>query len=290
MNPNIVNELLNSVKEFSRVVSEIQPDIVMANTTRALILAALAKKKYKLVNYIRDYDYPRWLVGLLRRKVDKFLMVSKSISSYYQIKKPKSEVIYLGSDINLTKDQRPKTKDFIIGFVGRLVDWKGPLFLLDALLKINNPSLKLVFFGSGKNQAGSVEEKLLKKVKEKSLQKRVKFAGFVLDQSSIYSSIDCFVQASLKPEPFATNMIEAAMSKVPIIATNIGGTPEFIKDHQNGLLVRPNDSNGLARALLQLSQDKNLAKKLAGQAFLDAKDFREEIFIQKLEAIFRKLL
>jgi glycosyltransferase involved in cell wall biosynthesis len=317
IDPTIVPQLLNSIKEFLELVEKIKPDIVFANTTRALILVGLAKdykialkllKKpshhFKLINFVRDYDYPKWLFNTLKVSVDKFLMVSKSIESHYGQSKPKSEVVYLGTDIHKklqiknAKLQIEKAKkqykiergDFVVGFVGRLVDWKGPKFLLDSFKKIKDPEVKLIYFGSGKGQPGDIEEKLKKEVKKRKLENRVVFAGFVEDQNLIYKLIDVFVLASLKPEPFATNLAEAALSKLPIVATYTGGTPEFIKSGKNGLIVKPKDTSQLSQALLRLRKDKRLAQKLAGSAYKDGQKFKEEKFIKNLENIFAKMI
>ena len=53
-----------------------------------------------------------------------------------------------------------------------------------------------------------------------------------------------------------------AQSRLPIIATNIGGTAEFIKDHENGMLVKPQSVEEMKNALQILIDDDNLSKKL----------------------------
>lgn len=113
--------------------------------------------------------------------------------------------------------------------------------------------------------------------------------GFIDNPALIFKSIDIFVLPSKKPEPFSTSMIEAALSKVPIIATNTGGTSEFIKHQKNGLLIEANNPNELQKSLLRLITDKAFAKKLAKQAYIDSQKFDEKIFIKKLEKIFHGL-
>jgi glycosyltransferase involved in cell wall biosynthesis len=95
--------------------------------------------------------------------------------------------------------------------------------------------------------------------------------------------MDCFVLASQKAEPFATTLIEAAMSGVPIVATDTGGTNEFLRHEYNGLLVAPGDTNQLAAALVRLKQKPSFAKKLADQAIKDAQKFSQEKFIKRFE-------
>lgn len=286
---NALKNLKSSVDEFSKLVEKINPDIVLANTTRALIISALGKKNFKLVSYIRDYDYPKWLLKILRRKVDYYLSVSKSIDDFYNLN---SKIIYLGTDIykkkvsskkiiSLKKKWGINDKDLVIGFAGRLVDWKGPQLLIDAFSQIDQSNLKLILFGTGKNQKGSVEDYL-----KKNLNPNIILAGHIEDNALIYKLIDVFVLPSLKPEPFSTSLIEASFMGLPIIATNIGGTPEFIKHNNNGLLVKANDTKLLTKALVRLIKDKKLAKSLGAQAFRDAQSYTEENLTKKLEKIY----
>lgn len=329
IHPAVISELFTSVKQLLDIIDKEKPTLVVTNTTRALVLAGLAKDyklsmrllkrdrgvhhQFKLIARVWDYEYPQWLINTLRLSVDKFLFVSKSIQDFYKLSKPKAEVVYLASDIHIksrAKSQKANVDklkkrlkiekgDYIIGYVGRLVDWKGPLFLLKAFKKIDDPKVKLIYFGTGKGQDGDVEDNLKQQIKGNSrlplfkkankLEGRVILAGFVQDSASIYPLLNCFVQASIEPEPFATNMVEAALSRVPMVATHIGGTPEFVKSGKNGLLVKPKDTNQLSQALLRLRGDKKLAVKLAANAWKDAQRLREEKFIKNLESIYARV-
>jgi len=161
LHPVAIPRLLRAVKAFSSIVTKIEPDIVMANTTRALLIAALASKIYrsdfKLVSYIRDYDYPKWIFQLIGDEVDKYLFVSESIKDFYKLP---GETIYLGSAFK--PDIRKNiSKKFVIGYLGRLVDWKGAKELLEAFHKLSVENTELVIWGSGEKQSGSIEKNIL---------------------------------------------------------------------------------------------------------------------------------
>lgn len=297
--PKIIFNLISSIKEFNKLINKLKPEVVLTNTTRALIISLLSNKNFRLISYIRDYDYPKWLVSLARLKVDKFLMVSKSINEFYKGNRNKFEITYLGSDLDkkLSKVKKAeverfnkkfdlKRTDIKIGYVGRLVEWKGIDILIKAFQKIDRKNIKLLIFGSGKNQKGSNEENLKSFVEENNLEERVKFIGFLENQALIYKLINIFVLPSKEPEPFATNVIEAAFAKLPIIATNIGGTGEFIKNNKNGLLIKHNDTNAIYKALLRLIEGRDLREKLGKNAYLDAQNFSEEKLARKLEKIY----
>jgi glycosyltransferase involved in cell wall biosynthesis len=279
LHPVAIPRLIRSIQTFYKVIQELEPDIVMTNTTRALLVVALASKVYradfKLISYIRDYDYPKWVFPLIGDEVDKYLFVSKSVRSFYKLS---GSVIYLGSEVKARSHQL--SKKFIIGFLGRLVDWKGAEQLVKAVKNLKQTEVNLFIWGTGKGQKGSIEEKI-----KKQSGPGVKFFGHTSDPTSAFSQMSCFVLPSQKPEPFATTLIEAALSKVPIIATDTGGTNEFIKNGKNGLLVKAGDTNQLEHSLVRLKDDPILASKLADQAFLDAQKFTQAEFIKRFEKV-----
>lgn len=295
INPKALTRLTKSVKQFKQLINKLRPEIVLANTTRALILAALCKQDYYLICYVRDYDYPRWLIGLLKKRVDKFLFVSKSIRQFYELN---GEVVYLGTEIRSQKSRLAaklakiksqnfkqalgiKKTDLVVGFVGRLVEWKGAGALIDAIARLNNPKVKLLVFGTGE-----IEESLKARLQSERLGDKVKLMGFMGDRGLIYQAINIFVLPSQAPEPFATTMIEAAKFGLPIIATNTGGTKEFIKNTHNGLLVKAGSVEAIKKALVKLTLNKKLRQQLGRQARIDAQAFTEKRLTAKLERIY----
>lgn len=279
LHPVAIPRLIRSIQAFYKVIQSLDPDIVMANTTRALLIAALVSKVYradfKLISYIRDYDYPKWMFSLIGDEIDKYLFVSKSVRSFYNLS---GVVIYLGSEIQTLSHQR--SKKFNIGFLGRLVEWKGAEQLVKAVKNLKQADVNLYIWGTGKGQKGSIEEKI-----KKQSGSGVKFFGHTSDPASAFSQMSCFVLPSQKPEPFATTLIEAALAKVPIIATDNGGTGEFIKNGKNGILIKAGDTNQLSHSLVRLKDDPVLASKLADQAFLDAQKFTQAEFIKRFEKV-----
>lgn len=300
LNPFILPRLYKSIRQFKALVRQVGPDLVVTNTTRALIIAALAKGDYKLFAYILDYDYPKWLISFLTGKIDKFLFVSSSVKNYYR-QNARSKVVYLGTDIKngldhvdqkevvRLKDRYAiKDDDIVVGFIGRLVDWKGPQLVVEAVRRIDDPKVKLLIFGTGDNQRGSVETLLKQRIRKEKLDRRVKLAGFFVDRALAYRLIDILVMPSQKDEPFASTLLEGAMAHLPIIATRVGGTGEFIKDGVNGLLIDAGSSDQITQTLVRLVKGKVLVKRIAAQAFCDVQSFSGDKISQNLENIYLK--
>lgn len=301
---NFFKRLILSLVDFKKVIDNIQPDIVLANTTRALIISSIIAfvSHYKLISYIRDYDYPKWLLKLLSIKIKYFLIISKAVRKYYTIDSRKSSVVYPASNLNqsiskisyheverLKNQLGIKNKNLVIGFIGRLVFRKGPHILLNAFLNLKHPNCKLVFFGTGQGQEDNIENDLKIKIASLGLEDNIIMAGYIPNQALAYKVINIYVLPSVIEEGFPTTIIEAALSKKPIIATNIGGTREFVKNNINGLLVKPENVKTLSECLSRLIENKSFARRLGDQAFKDAQLFTEEKVTQKLEQIYLQI-
>jgi len=77
--------------------------------------------------------------------------------------------------------------------------------------------------------------------------------------------LDCFVLPSLG-EGISNTILEAMASRLPVIATRVGGNPELIEPGMTGLLVPPGDSEALADALVRYSTDRAMARRHAKAA------------------------
>lgn len=98
---------------------------------------------------------------------------------------------------------------------------------------------------------------------------------------------DIFVLPSER-EGLSLVLIEATAASLPIVATDVGGNRQVVKDGRNGLIVKPKDPLSLYNAIKQLMMDKNLQKKFARHSFgLFKSNFSLEKMIEKYEAIYQ---
>lgn len=301
ININSIKHLYSSLRQFNHVLKTIEPDILVSNTARAFVLVGLCSYKGAKVAFIRDYEYPKLIFNLLKSRFERLLFVSYDVQSHFQQQK-KSDVIYVPSDLGEKVDKVSEKEAFLfrqslgieddqrlIGFVGRLVDWKGPLTLVKAMLSLPS-DFKAVLVGTGKGQEGNIEEQLTDDILDKGLEGRVIMTGFMENIALVFKSLDVFVLTSEKPEPFATTVVSAAQAKIPIIATNIGGTVEFIKPGETGLLYEPGNAIQLEEQILKMFSDKKLKNKLVYNAYSRAQAFTEEKINSQLELIYLSLV
>ena len=178
------------------------------------------------------------------------------------------------SEKNLAPE-KSSSKPKNILFVGRLVERKGVQYLLEAFGKIAKDSqAHLVIVGQGPEK-----EKLQRLAKEKNLDDKITFAGFVDDESlkNYYQNCSVFVLPAITDEKGDTEglgvvLIEALTYKKPVIASNVGGITDIVIDGKTGLLVSEKNSEELAMALKRILLDANLAKRLGEEGYTHVKE------------------
>jgi glycosyltransferase involved in cell wall biosynthesis len=86
-------------------------------------------------------------------------------------------------------------------------------------------------------------------------------------------------------------LFEAMAMQKPLVATNAGGTPEIVQDGITGLLTTPGDSSDMAKCIIQLLQNKELAKQYgkAGRKRVEEL-FTIERNIKETEYVYLELL
>lgn len=301
--------LVRSVVELKKIIREEKADLIFCNTIRADIIGSLAAMftGIKIIWFIQDYTFPKPLFRLLKSIPKKILYVSQSVADYYSAElNEKNLVIRIWRDMDermrsiAEKDMADiKTKlgigggDFVIGYIGRLVRWKGPQILIEAVKMLNKEgykNIKCLIIGSGKNQEGDNENELKKTAGQIGLSK-VLFTGHQEDIPLYFSILDVFCLTSIEPEPFSSVIVEAMLARKPVIGTDIGGTPEIIYNNRTGLLVRPGDAVDLKDSLIKIISDINLKKKIIDNAYsLASQDNTSFKAALKLEKIYKEII
>lgn len=178
----------------------------------------------------------------------------------------KYEVIYRGVELgnfedNLEIERKYKDKTKIL-FVGRLIDGKGVSDLIKAVEKIKIFDWVLLIVGDGPQS-----ENLKEEVKRFGIGDRVVFLGQMERQKlmGIMKVVDIVVNPSYT-EGLPTVIVEAAKCGKAIVATDVGGTGEIIKDGKSGFLVPAKDVLTLSEKIEILIKDSSLRKQLGQSA------------------------
>ena len=148
--------------------------------------------------------------------------------------------------------------------VGNLVELKGHHLVIEALVSLEK--VKLIVIGEGEE-----EQPLKKLVIKLNLTERVLFTGNLLQSElpGYYAAADALVLASSR-EGMPNVLLEAIASGTPVVATNVGGSPEVLKGRGVGKLLSERDSKNIVEALTTLflegersTELANVAKKLS---------------------------
>jgi glycosyltransferase involved in cell wall biosynthesis len=157
----------------------------------------------------------------------------------------------------------------VILFLGKLVEQKGLLDLLDAMPGVlaQVPDAHLLVLGEGPDQARG--ERV---VRGSGIDGSVTFAGRMCcdDLVSAYGAAQVVTLPS-HSEGMPLVILEAAATGRPVVATSVSGIPEFVEDGRTGSLVPPSDADTLSEALVKYLNDDALSRMAGARALAKAK-------------------
>jgi len=167
---------------------------------------------------------------------------------------------------------KEKNKKFIFLYVGQLEEHKGILFLINVFNKIENCELAVV--GTGHCHV------------HENNNKNINFLGKLKNSevNKLMQESDALIMPSLCYENSPTVIYEAFANGLPVISSNIGGSPELLKDGA-GLLFQAGDENDLIKKINYAMEHKNELREMAKNGSKKIKEFSVEKYIEKLMVI-----
>jgi glycosyltransferase involved in cell wall biosynthesis len=207
------------------------------------------------------------LAKFAEKQIDFSFAVSKGLSDlYFQlgICAERLPVIWHGikrRDILAENSNEEHAANILI--VGRLIPFKGHLFLLEALKSIASP---FVLHVAGDGNFKSI---INEKAKQYGLEDRVVFHGHLPDVSVLYAQCDFAVVPSIG-EGFGLVVIEAFSHGKPVVAFDVPALNELITDGADGVLVPPFEIEKLTSAIQMLIDDKEKLKAMQQNALQKA--------------------
>ena len=175
-------------------------------------------------------------------------------------------------------------------FVGRLSREKGILELIDAWQALQ-PLPRAQLLVAGPDMIGSPWDAgaaARAAVERAALQSSVRFLGPTDAPASLLQIADIAVQPS-HFEALGLSAVEALACGVPVVASRVGGLPDFIDDARNGRLVPPKDSPALACALRALIVDDALRATLASGARASVAEYDERTVFHRMQLVLTEL-
>ncbi|MBI5181899.1 MAG: glycosyltransferase family 4 protein [Nitrospirae bacterium] len=160
------------------------------------------------------------------------------------------------SDIKINKAKKKKELqvDFdkpLVGMIACFKPQKAPLDFIKAahLVHQKMPDVRFIVAGDGELRP-SMEEL----INSLGLKDKIKLLGFRRDIPEIMKCLDVFVLTSLW-EGLPRVILQALAAGVPVVATEVDGSSEVVKNGINGFLIKPGDAEGIAEKIMYILQE-----------------------------------
>ena len=207
----------------------------------------------------------------------------------------KTEIVRMGIDPNYyqngKRNQNGVTRRLEIMSVGSLQPYKGHIYLLKACAELKQRGVPFHCRIVG---GGDLRSLLERAIQEFELEGFLELMGPRTQEevSRLLRTANCYVQPSVitstgKMEGIPVALMEAMMSRVPVVATSISGVPELVRPGETGWLIPPEDSEAMADVLEAIYKNPAEAERraeLGHQWVLD--EFELSSNVRKLASLF----
>lgn len=315
-------------KRLDEIIPLIKPDILHAHSPALNGLAALAmSKKYRipLVYECRAFwedaavNHGTAIEGGLRYRISKALetyifkradavtTVCEGLRNDIISREVKEEnVTVIPNAVDIEKfnyDEAPDAMiaqelnlagNLVLGFIGSFYTYEGLLLLLDALPAIihSHPDIRLLLVGSGPQI-----KQLKEKVKTLGLQEFVLMTGRVPHDrvQRYYKLIDILIYPSFSNRSTELSAplkpLEAMAMGCTVVASDVGGHREYIRDQETGYLFKAGDKESLVKTVLMLINSKGLWESVRKSARNYVKNERSwTAVVIKYQSVYEKLV
>lgn len=248
------------------------------------VIAAAGIPHYLLVserNDPRKSPHRKWFEWAYS-KADKVVLQTPDVAAFFPEKIIKKSVVIPNPIDKSIPERFIGIRRKTVVAVGRLEKQKNHSLLLQAFAVFYEQFLEYELHIYG---VGALEHELKQEAELLGISKAVKWKGFCPDVKEKIRDVGMYVLSS-DYEGISNSMIEAIAMGVPVIATDCptGGSGMCITDGENGLLVPVRDKDRLAKAMIRLASDEELAEKISANGIKIKERYRVEVIASTLLA------
>lgn len=305
-----IRPLQRHYNEIAELFQKEKFDLIIAEggDTQAIIDIAKGYRRDQFANHIHIHYIPPenivknygHVIGVSEFVTEEYLKVCKIPVKAHVLKnaidvKRFSRSVSEEQKRSIRKKLGLSEKDFVVLYVGRILEVKGVLELMQAVTSLEDEHIKLLILGSansGKWSFSSYERKV-KKLSEQN-KDRIIFTGYV-DNSEVYkyaSVADIQCVSTLVEEAAGLVLIEAMAEGLPLIVTKSGGVVEYVGKDTALIIERENIVKNLKRAICYMKEHPEVRKQMAENAKRQSIKYDEEIyyknFVEMIFGIMRK--
>lgn len=173
-------------------------------------------------------------------------------------------------------------------FLSNLIVSKGVLVLLDALQMLKDKECSFIcdFVGGETNEIDA--KRFSEEVEKRDLNRFVVYHGrkYGEEKEQMFDHTDIFIFPTFN-DTFGLVNLEAMAHSIPIISTDEGGIPDVVKNCENGLICKSQDTKSLADCIKKLLNDPDLRMKMGEDGY---KKYNQYFTIDAFESNMRNLL
>lgn len=289
-----------SFGRIRRIMRAFDPDVVHAHeplTPSTSMLATFAATAPVVATFHAYSDRSRLmelaapLLRTVHRRIAGGVAVSAAAAAFLARAVPgEVEIVPNGVDVERFAAGGPRPDGLpdgrIVLWVNRLDPQKGFPVAVRAFARVaaEMMDVHLVVAGDGRDRD---ETQLLSEAD----RRRVVMLGSVPHERlpAYHAAADAFVSPATGQESFGIVLVEAMAAGVPVVATDIPGYREVVRDGVEGLLVPPNDPEALARALRRVLSEPELSFELGRSGRVRAATFSWGVVAPRIEAIYERV-
>lgn len=264
--------------KLRQLIRRYSPDIVHAHHSiaHAVALLSLLFSNSPALVVSRRVSFPprknpfsRWKYK--SKRINKYAVVSQAVKQTLingGVDASKIEVIYSGVNPEKFFPCAPSKKFrnelhipdhfSVVGKIANFSPWKGHHVFLEAAKRCVSKNPKIFFLLVGKET-----ESLAPAVERLEIAASVKLMGFRKDVPEILSILNVSVNSAIEGEGLSGAMRESLMLEIPVVASDVAGNREIVREGETGFLVPPNDPVSLSEKILYALENYSQAKEMA---------------------------
>jgi glycosyltransferase involved in cell wall biosynthesis len=292
--------MVQSAVDVRRVARQFGADVIHANSVRAGLIAAAARRLGAPPVVVQCHDHlPLTRVGAITRSTlaryaDAVVAVTDTTAADFNqgLPEPKAEGVFVSVDHKRFASALPDPAGLraelsipedapLLAEVAQITPWKGQDTAIRALALVrehHDAHLLLVgdvAFASHRYDNAGFARSLRPLAEELGVGHAVHFLGRRDDAPRLIASIDLLLLPSWD-EPFGSVVVEAMAAGTPALVTNRGGVGDYLEDGVNGRLLPPRDPEVWADAVTELLADPDTVGRIVERAQVTALRFTED--------------
>lgn len=308
----------HAYRQLKRVLREFRPDVVHTHSAKGGMLGRAAARRLRvpaIVHTVHGAPYYPYQSALAQKfirgcerwtakRCDALISVADAMTEMLVrdevAPREKFITIYSGMEVEpyLTSEQHRQrmraelgfgSEAFVVGKIARLFHLKGHEFVIAAAKQVveTRSDVRFLFVGDG-----ILREQLEREVRDAGLSAYFHFAGLVPPEQipAYISAMDALVHTSLR-EGLARALPQALISGKPAISYDIDGAREVVITDETGILLPPEEIDGLAAAIVRLAANRDVAARMGAEGrrrFADV--FRHERMTERIRSVYERVL